>query len=126
MYPVALVVHPNAHIRHVIVRGLRGAGFQVAGVDTFETAKHLLGLEPAAVLVTEARLGEHHGLHLVLLARSANPSVFAAVLAAEPDDVLQREVEGAGAVLFVGEQSESIALLISRRVAAAVPGPAWN
>jgi DNA-binding response OmpR family regulator len=116
VYPVALIVHPNADKRATIVRSLRDAGFQAMGVANFEAAKHLLGLEPIDVLVTEARLGDFHGLHLVLLARNANPAVFAAVLTPERDAVLERDVENAGATLFVGEYTQAVVADISRRM----------
>ena len=79
VYPVALIVHPDGGARATIRRSLRSAGFQAVAVDTFDAARHMLELEPVDVLVTEARLGDFHGLHLVLLARSSNPAVFAAV-----------------------------------------------
>ena len=121
VYPVALIVHPDATARATIVKSLRDAGFQAIGVAGFEAAKHLLGLEPIDVLVTEARLGDFHGLHLVLLARAANPAVFAAVLTSGKDSVLERDVEGAGATLFVGDWTESLVADISRRVALSGP-----
>jgi DNA-binding response OmpR family regulator len=115
-YLVALVVYPNAASRATIVRNLRDAGFQAVGVAAFEAARHLLGLEPIDVLITEARLGDFHGLHLVLLARTVNPAVFAAVITANPDAVLQRDVEAAGATLFVGDTTEAVIASISRRI----------
>jgi DNA-binding response OmpR family regulator len=111
---VALIVHPDGEARAAIRRSLRNAGFQAVAVDTFEAARHMLGLEPVDVLVTEARLGDFHGLHLVLLARSANPRLFAAVLTGERDDVLERDVERAGGVLFVGDPAEAIVAHIGR------------
>jgi DNA-binding response OmpR family regulator len=114
VYPVALIVHPNAEARATIVRSLRDAGFQAVGVAGFEAGKHLLGLEPIDVLVTEARLGGFHGLHLVLLARAANPAVFAAVVTSGQDAVLARDVAGAGATLFVGDQPESVVADINK------------
>jgi DNA-binding response OmpR family regulator len=127
-YPVALIVHPDAEARASIVRNLRDAGFQAVGADSFDVAKHLIGLEPVDVLVTEARLGDFHGLHLVLLARYVNPTVFAAVLASTHDEVLQRDVEGAGATLFVGDRADSIvACIASRRTTLPrAAGDAWQ
>ena len=116
MYPVALVVHPNADARALIVRTLRDAGFQAVGVAGFEASRHLIGLEPIDVLVTEARLGDFHGLHLVLLARTANPRAFAVVVASQHDPVLERDVEGAGGTLLVGDTAESVVAAISRRM----------
>jgi DNA-binding response OmpR family regulator len=121
VYPVALIVHPDAAARATIVKSLRDAGFQAIGVAGFEAAKHLLGLEPIDVLVTDARLGDFHGLHLVLLARAANPAVFAAVLTSGKDAVLERDVKGAGATLFVGDWTESLVADISRRIALSGP-----
>jgi DNA-binding NtrC family response regulator len=115
VYPVALIVHPGAAARAAIVQSLRDAGFQAVGVDGFAAAKRLLALDRVDVLITEARLGDFHGLHLVMLARSANPAVFAAVLTSEEDAVLQRDIERAGATLFVGSGAESIVAMISRR-----------
>jgi len=114
MYPVALIVHPDGEARATIRHSLRNAGFQAVAVDTFDAARHMLGLEPVDVLVTEARLGDFHGLHLVLLARSTNPAVFAAVLAREQDAVLERDVERAGAMLFVGDHADAIVAHIER------------
>ena len=126
VYSVALVVHPNADTRATVVRTLRDAGFQTTGVAGFEAARQLLASEPVDVLVTEARLGDFHGLHLVLLARTANPAAFAAVIAAAHDTVLQRDVEGAGATLFVGDGSEAVAALISRWMTAGTPDRALH
>ena len=114
MYPVALIVHPDGGARAAMRRSLRSAGFQAVAVDTFDAARHMLELEPVDVLVTEARLGDFHGLHLVLLARCANPAVFAAVLTSERDDVLERDVARAGGVLLVGDHVETIVAHIER------------
>ena len=114
MYPVALIVHPDGVARAGMRRSLRSAGFQAVAVDTFDAARHMLELEPVDVLVTEARLGDFHGLHLVLLARSGNPAVFAAVLTSERDDVLERDVARAGGVLLVGDHVETIVAHIER------------
>jgi DNA-binding response OmpR family regulator len=123
VYPVALVVHPDAGTRATIVRSMRDAGFQAVGVPGFEPAKHLIGPDPIDVLVTEARLGDFHGLHLVLLARSANPAVFAAVLTLDRDTVLERDVASAGAALFVGNDTSSLVAEISRRmIVSGAPG----
>ena len=111
---MALIVHPSSGARATIRRSLRNAGFQAVAVDTFEAARHMLTLEPIDVLVTEARLGDFHGLHLVLLARTANPAVFAAVLTPERDEVLERDVERAGAALFVGDNPDAIIAYIER------------
>jgi len=122
VYPVALIVHHDGAARATIVQSLREAGFQAVGVDGFAAAKRLLALDRVDVLVTEARLGDFHGLHLALLARSTNPAVFAAVLTTEEDAVLQRYIEGAGAMLFVGNAVESIAAMITERITPP-PGP---
>jgi DNA-binding response OmpR family regulator len=119
VHAVALIVHPAREARAAIVGSLRDAGFQAVGVDAFDAAKHLIGLERIDVLVTEARLGNFHGLHLVLLARSTHPAVFAAVVSSEEDAVLQHDVEAAGAVLFVGDQTASVVAHISQRLALA-------
>jgi DNA-binding response OmpR family regulator len=112
--PVALIVHPDGNARAAIRRTLRNAGFQAVAVDTFDAARHMLELEPVDVLVTEARLGDFHGLHLVLIARYGNPAVFAAVLTGERDEVLERDVERAGGVLFVGDHVDAIVGHIER------------
>ena len=113
-YPVALVVHPDGDARAAIRSSLRSAGFQAVAVDTFDAARHMLGLEPVDVLVTEARLGDFHGVHLVLLARNSNPAVFAVVLTPEGDEVLERDVERAGGVLFIGDHVGAIVAHIGR------------
>ena len=127
LYPVALVVHPNTEARALVVRALRDAGFQAVGVAGFEAAKHILGLEPIDVLVTDARLGDFHGLHLVLLARTTSPRVFAVVVSSHHDALLERDVEHAGGTLLVAESAESIVAGLSRRIASpGASGPFLN
>ena len=127
LYPVALVVHPNADARALVVRALRDAGFQAVGVAGFEAAKHLLALEPIGVLVTDARLDDFHGLHLVLLARTTSPRAFAVVVTSHHDALLERDVEQAGGTLLVAESPESIVAALSRRITSPGPsGPSLN
>lgn len=122
VYPVALIVHTDGDARAAIVHGVRAAGFQGIGVAGFDAAKYHLGLEPVDVLITEARLGDFHGVHLVLLARYANPAAFAAVLTTDDDAVLQRDVEAAGGMLFIGNQTDSIVAAIQRTTLPPVSG----
>jgi DNA-binding response OmpR family regulator len=113
---VALVVHPNDRVVNGLADCLREAGHAVSAATTFEEARRLLARNRADIVVANARLGAFHGLHLVFLARSANPGVIAFVLNHEEDRVLDREIRAAGALLCVGVDAEALVADVGRRL----------
>lgn len=78
-----------------------GGNAQVDVAGDFSSALQALTNRVPDVLITEARLGEYHGLHLVLRLRAIDPTAVAIVLTSFPDPVLQRDADGLGAVYMV-------------------------
>ena len=92
----ALVVEPSAADAVWIALVLSELGFEVAVSDSFQEAKARLADTPT-LLVTELRLGEYNGLHLVLRGKSASPDLAAIVTSRIDDPVLYTEAEQLGA-----------------------------
>lgn len=80
-----------------IVTSLRGAGYRVTGVGTFEEATQLIETDPPDALVTELRLGAYNGLHLVIRCGASHPDIVAVIHTAFPDAVLEAEARRLGA-----------------------------
>lgn len=79
---------------------LREAVQAVADIDThadFPSARHQLFSKRYAWLVTNSRLGEYNGLHLVHLAETAHLPIRVLVYADPPDLWLAREAQRVGA-----------------------------
>ena len=64
---------------------------------TFAEARAQLATRRVAALLTDIRLAEFNGLHLVQLARSLHPRARLVVFSGYSDDVLQAEAERVGA-----------------------------
>ena len=67
----------------------------------FASALKSLATHAPDVLITESRLGEYNGLHLVLRLRDIDPAAVAIVLTQLPDNVLAREAESLGAACLL-------------------------
>ena len=100
---------------------LRKAGFDVITASGFEEAVRLLADQSPAVLISELRLGEFNGLHLVIRSRATHPAMRTIVLDSGFDPVLEQEAQRNGAVYLV-EQVDDVELLeqVSRMRAEAV------
>ena len=96
-----LVVQPDDLTRQQMSSALASVGFIVMGASSFEAARGVLNTAPVDVLLTDLRLGEYNGLHLVLLARSVRPDVAAVVIAPTADGVLQRDADVLGATFVL-------------------------
>src|SRR5205814_8218102 len=96
----ALVVEPSAPDAIWIALVLSGLGFRVTASDTFRHAR-AQSTTPAALLVTELRLGEYNGLHLVLRGKSLHPQLAAIVTSHIDDPVLYEEAERLGATFVL-------------------------
>lgn len=94
-----LVLHDVAG-RQEIATALAEIGFVTTEVSSFEAARRALG-SPVDLLVTDVRLHDYNGLHLVLRARSTYPGVAAVVTSTIADAMLQREAEALGATFVV-------------------------
>ena len=86
-----VVVDGNALDRTTTVALLEGAGYRVRSAQSFDEAKMLLAEEPPDILITDLRLGQYNGLHLVLRTRSNHPEMAALVTSRVADPVLEAE-----------------------------------
>jgi len=105
MNPVAaatrvLVVGPDHSLRNrpVAVAALTA---HVDGCATFKSARLCLDDAPYDLIVTDARLSEYNGLHLVYLAKFAHASVPAIVYDRDGDLGVAADVRQAGAFFEV-------------------------
>jgi DNA-binding response OmpR family regulator len=94
--PTALVVEPSVADAVWIALALSQLGFRVMVSETFQDASSRLATRPA-LLVTELRLGEYNGLHLVLRGKSTHPPLAAIVTSRIVDPALYKEAEQLGA-----------------------------
>lgn len=89
---LAVVVDGNTPDRVNTVLLLEAAGYQVRSARSFDEAKTLLAAERPHLLVTDLRLGQYNGIHLVLRSRSDYPGIVAVVTSRVADPVLEAEV----------------------------------
>jgi len=96
--------HPQAHLTAIVVEptladtwfavsGLADRGFHITVAENFLEARTLIDKHPPSLLITELRLQEYNGLHLVLRGKAARPDMAALVLSGTADPVLQAEAE---------------------------------
>ena len=89
---LAVVVDGNTPDRVNTVLLLEAAGYEVRSARSFDEAKTLLAAERPHLLVTDLRLGQYNGIHLVLRSRSDYPGIAAVVTSRVADPVLEAEV----------------------------------
>lgn len=89
---LAVVVDGNTPDRVNTVLLLEAAGYHVRSARSFDEAKALLAAERPHLLVTDLRLGQYNGIHLVLRSRSDYPGIVAVVTSRVADPVLEAEV----------------------------------
>jgi DNA-binding response OmpR family regulator len=77
---------------------LAGEGFLVLSCATFAEARSQLATRRISALLTDVRLAEFNGLHLVQLARTLHPQARLIVFSGHSDDVLQAEARSVGAI----------------------------
>ena len=80
----AVVVDGNAPDRTNTVRCSKQPGIEVRSARSFDEAKTLLAAERPHLLITDLRLGQYNGLHLVLRSRSDHPEMAPWSPAASP------------------------------------------
>src|SRR5262245_1089404 len=98
--PTALVVEPSLAEALSLHSALSELGFQVSVSDNFNDAKARLG-PSIALLVTELRLNEYNGLHLVFRAKSLRRKMAAIIRTQISDPLLQLEAERMGATFVL-------------------------
>jgi DNA-binding NtrC family response regulator len=112
-----LLAEPDA----ALSRSLANACGDLAQTTTcrdFPCARALLLSCPPDVLVTNLRLADYNGLHLVLLAKAARPSTRCVVHSDRPDMYLVREAQTAGAFF---ERTERLGHVIASYLRAPLP-----
>jgi hypothetical protein len=108
-----VIVEPDAGRLSLLVLSLTGVA-RVVGCPDFQAARARLLLEPPELLVTNIRLCEYTGIHLVMLASASTRSI----VYMDPEDlVLLREAQRVGA--FV-ESPERLMLSLPSYVGAAL------
>ena len=106
----ALVIDPDPADLFFVISALTLGGFHVTVADSFHEASAILGSRPPAVMVTEVRLGEYNGLHLLLKGRSARPNMAVVVTSRWVDQMLVSEAEAMGGT-FVSKPTSKEELL---------------
>ena len=91
--PTVIIVEPAADLLAQLRRSLAAVA-RVVGYTDFDSARVALRHDPPALLVTNIRLGEFNGLHLVLL---ASPPTRSIVYMEPVDTVLLRDAQRVGA-----------------------------
>ena len=97
---MALVVEPSLAEALSLHSVLSDLGFQVSVSVNFNDAKARLG-PSMALLVTELRLNEYNGLHLVFRAKSVRREMAAIIRTQISDPLLQLEAERMGATFVL-------------------------
>ena len=95
--PTLLLVDDDAATLDGLSVWLANEGFSVVACSTFAQARAQITSRPIAALITDIRLEEFNGLHLVQLARSLQPHARLVVFSGFADPVLEAEAEMAGA-----------------------------
>ena len=97
----ALLVTPNLSLSNALAATARRAGLDVYATRTFRDARRQLDSLPS-LLITDLKLGEYNGLHLVLRCQSVGiPSIVVA------DDSFEIDVERLGATWMSPEAAVS-------------------
>lgn len=110
-----LVVSPDDTERRQIEQVLSEAGYGVCTATTFADGKRLLAMRKPDLLITEERLGDFNGLHLVLRGRFVDPSMAAIVTSTQHDRVVERDAHAMHAVYVVQPKDPSEWLRECRR-----------
>jgi DNA-binding NtrC family response regulator len=95
--PTVVLVDDDAATLDGLSVWLANEGFSVVACSTFGQARAQITSRPIAALITDIRLEEFNGLHLVQLARSLQPHARLVVFSGFADTVLEAEAETAGA-----------------------------
>jgi DNA-binding NtrC family response regulator len=90
-HATVLVVDPDGAARGESVGWLAAAGYTTREAESFEDARRLLAVDPPDVLVAGLRLGAFNGLHLVITARAASPTMRAVLTTSAEDSSLADE-----------------------------------
>lgn len=96
-----LIVDSNPAALNRTAKVLRDAGYHVTATASFESAKWRLRTMPPDLLVTDVRLGEYNGIHLVIGGRTRDSELPAIVTDVARDRVLEHDATSQGALYLV-------------------------
>jgi DNA-binding NtrC family response regulator len=96
--PIVVLAEDNRSALDGLSQWLEGEGFAVLACATFGEARAQLATRRVAALLTDVRLAEFNGLHLVQLALTLHPRARLVVFSGHSDDVLQAEAQSVGAL----------------------------
>lgn len=110
MTHTVLLVDCNTDSRLERAELLSSAGYGVIAAATFSEALERLSDDPPDLLITDVRLGEFNGLHLVVRSRRERPHIGALVMHDVADRVLEAEARRLGAAYLL-KHADPAALL---------------
>jgi DNA-binding NtrC family response regulator len=96
--PIVVLAEDDPAALDGLSRWLAGEELLVLSCATFAEARAQLGTRRVAALLTDVRLAEFNGLHLVQLARTLHPRARLVVFSGHQDDVLEQEAHSVGAL----------------------------
>lgn len=94
---VSVLLVDNALDTARTVEAIRASNARVTVVPDFPSAIASFRVSVPDVLVTECRLKEFNGLHLIMRLRAIDPTAVPIILTAYPDPVLEEDAKGMGA-----------------------------
>jgi two-component system response regulator HydG len=114
-----LVVEDDGPTRRGLQALLTAAGYDVIAVHGYPEGRQALRAGRYDLLLTDLRLREFNGLHLVLMTPPAIPAI---VLTGFPDPVIEREARRLGATFIVKPIApDRLLALIAQRLAPPQP-----
>ncbi len=117
MTSTALIAEPSPAFREPLEAIVAAAGWSVVGRSALEDARRDISDRAPNVVVTSLKLGSFNGVHLVYLAKLANP-LAVCVVYGEPDRA--EEAQRAGAIYIerqcIREALPEILAAMKRRV----------
>jgi DNA-binding response OmpR family regulator len=96
-----LIVDSNPAALSDTASAFRDAGYHVTTTASFESAKWRLRTVPPDLLVTDVRLGDYNGIHLVIRGRTDDAGLQAIVTDTTRDRVLEADATTQGAIYLV-------------------------
>jgi DNA-binding NtrC family response regulator len=96
--PLVVLAEDDRSALDGLSQWLEGEGFAVLSCPTFGEARAQLATRRVAALLTDIRLAEFNGLHLVQLALTLHPRARLVVFSGHSDDVLETEARSVGAL----------------------------
>jgi DNA-binding NtrC family response regulator len=112
-----LIAEPDGAVRRMIHKAC-AKSVRVTECADFQAARTELAAVRPDALVTNLRLQDYNGLHLVLLTRSSNRHARCVVHTSRPDPYLIREAQSIGAFY---ERTERVPLAIAGYLLADLP-----